>query len=453
MELLGHDRAGGGLTGTGESGGRHGRSLHRGRDLAASHADPRRATGDRAAGLPAVGAGADRLPAGAAALDGAQDPEPLRLPAAGLDRPGTGVRIRAQRRQVHRYVHDATRATWSTSTSRSSDGSPTAAAGTIHGRSRRQDSNRRGSRDRLRLHPQRRRRPHPPGLQRDARRRTQGDRRRVLVPRQRVLRRPPASPSSAVLTDNGSCYRSKLFAQTLGDSDHAQADPALPTPDQRQGRAVQPDPARGMGLRPALPLRSRTRRRLPRLAPHLQSPPRPHRTRRQVTSRPRAQPVWTEHLDPGRGQAQCTGGRCAAVRVASGRRRARRRRAGPRSAAAVPSQEERAATTTPRPVQRLAFTPPVLSGSCSPKAGEREDHAVEAHQRTDDVADVEEPRLVGLAGGVVRGCLSDMVTPFSEDEVEDDDHREGDAGERERALVPRHAASFGSVRSSRGVSE
>ena len=56
------------------------------------------------------------------------------------------------------------------------------------------------------------------------------------------------------------------------------------------------DPARGMGLRPRVPLRSRPRSRLPRLAPSLQSPPRPHRTQRQVTSRPRAQPVRTEHL-------------------------------------------------------------------------------------------------------------------------------------------------------------
>lgn len=49
-------------------------------------------------------------------------------------------------------------------------------------------------------------------------------------------------------------------------------------------------PLRGMGLRPDLPQRSRTRRRLPRLAIHLQ-PPRPHRTRRHHTSQPRHQPV------------------------------------------------------------------------------------------------------------------------------------------------------------------
>ncbi len=52
-----------------------------------------------------------------------------------------------------------------------------------------------------------------------------------------------------------------------------------------------------MGLRPTLPLRSRARRRVPGLPPHLQSPPRPHRTQGRLTSRPRTQPLWTEHLD------------------------------------------------------------------------------------------------------------------------------------------------------------
>ena len=37
----------------------------------------------------------------------------------------------------------------------------------------------------------------------------------VLATRPRLLRRATASPCSAVLTDNGSCYRSKLWAKTL----------------------------------------------------------------------------------------------------------------------------------------------------------------------------------------------------------------------------------------------
>ena len=46
-----------------------------------------------------------------------------------------------------------------------------------------------------------------------------------------------------VLTDNGSCYRSKLFAQTLGPGIKDE-DPAIPAPNQRESRAVQPHPGR-----------------------------------------------------------------------------------------------------------------------------------------------------------------------------------------------------------------
>ncbi len=85
---------------------------------------------------------------------------------------------------------------------------------------------------------------------------------------------------------------------------HTQMDPPLPAANQRQSRTVQPHPARRMGLHHHLPLRSRTRRRPPRLAAHLQSPPRPHRTRRPTTSKPRTQPVRTEQLG---GPRQCDG--------------------------------------------------------------------------------------------------------------------------------------------------
>src|SRR5690606_19844857 len=71
---------------------------------------------------------------------------------------------------------------------------------------------------------------------------------------------------------------------------------SLPAPDQRESGAIQPHHAPGMGLRPPLLIRSRTRRRLPRLPPSLQSPPRPHRTQRRLTRQPRTQPVWAEHL-------------------------------------------------------------------------------------------------------------------------------------------------------------
>ena len=63
--------------------------------------------------------------------------------------------------------------------------------------------------------------------------------------------------------------------------------PALSAPDQRQSGAIPPHPGRRMGLRPALPQRRRTLRGVPTLATHLQSPPRPHRTRRPTTRHPR----------------------------------------------------------------------------------------------------------------------------------------------------------------------
>src|SRR5699024_873062 len=48
---------------------------------------------------------------------------------------------------------------------------------------------------------------------------------------------------------------------------------------------------------PPLPQRGRARRRLPRLPPSLQSPPRPHRTQGRLTRQPRTQPPWSVHLE------------------------------------------------------------------------------------------------------------------------------------------------------------
>ena len=61
-----------------------------------------------------------------------------------------------------------------------------------------------------------------------------------------------------VLTDNGSCYRSQLWRSelaTTGVTDkRTRPTNRKPTANQRQGRTVQPHPARGMGLRPPLPV-------------------------------------------------------------------------------------------------------------------------------------------------------------------------------------------------------
>ena len=68
-----------------------------------------------------------------------------------------------------------------------------------------------------------------------------------------------------VMTDNGSCYKSFAFRQSL-QATRPQAHPhqALHAQDQRQGRALHPDRAARMGLRSRLPqLRPATRQQLP----------------------------------------------------------------------------------------------------------------------------------------------------------------------------------------------
>src|SRR5690606_19547141 len=82
-----------------------------------------------------------------------------------------------------------------------------------------------------------------------------------------------------VLTDNGSCYRSKLFAHTLGPTSPKRF-PPLPPANQRQGRAIQLHPQPAMGLRPDLLLRSSPRSDLSEVVASLQPPQTPHRHRR-----------------------------------------------------------------------------------------------------------------------------------------------------------------------------
>lgn len=61
---------------------------------------------------------------------------------------------------------------------------------------------------------------------------------------------------TAVMTDNGSCYRSKVFAQALGPGvgagREAPAHPTVSTSDQWESRTVQPDVVAGMGVREGL---------------------------------------------------------------------------------------------------------------------------------------------------------------------------------------------------------
>jgi hypothetical protein len=73
----------------------------------------------------------------------------------------------------------------------------------------------------------------------------------------------------------------------------SQEDPPLPSADQREGRAIQPHPQPGMGLRRYLLLRRGPRSDLPELAASLQSASTPHRHQGQDTDRPptRSQPA------------------------------------------------------------------------------------------------------------------------------------------------------------------
>ena len=102
-----------------------------------------------------------------------------------------------------------------------------------------------------------------------------------------------------VLSDNGFCYRGKLFNEALAETPHhPQVLPALPAPDQRQGRALPPHPARGVGLRPALLPGVGPHPRTCTLAPPLQPSPGAHRHRRSA-HQPRHQPPEGTQLERG----------------------------------------------------------------------------------------------------------------------------------------------------------
>lgn len=95
--------------------------------------------------------------------------------------------------------------------------------------------------------------------------------------------------------------RAELSLSRLGDvqhhpTDHGQTHQGVPTPDQREGRALPADHARRMGVRPGLRLGDLTSQGPAPLVASLQSPPRTHRTRRQTPDHPRDQRPRAEHL-------------------------------------------------------------------------------------------------------------------------------------------------------------
>ena len=132
---------------------------------------------------------------------------------------------------------------------------------------------------------------------------------------------------------------------------------ALPTPDQRQSRALQPDPPERVGLCPALSLRGRQDPSPGHLAPHVQPSSAPHRHRR-TTRQPCQQRGWAEHLAAPRGQQPDWPG--------AARRGANRRARLPRTPRAVGTDAP--GRPTPRPG---TGRPPVPSITCCLRASVR----------------------------------------------------------------------------------
>ena len=128
------------------------------------------------------------------------------------------------------------------------------------------------------------------------RRRDARDRRRVLGPGPGLLRRPRHHGRTGADRQRLAATAPAL-APTPSPSGHqAQADPALPAADQRQGRNGSTAPCSTNG-----PTRGSTPARQPaeppcQLATPLQPPPAPHRTRRPPTHQPVHQPLRAEQL-------------------------------------------------------------------------------------------------------------------------------------------------------------
>ena len=110
-----------------------------------------------------------------------------------------------------------------------------------------------------------------------------------------------------VLSDNGGCYRSLPLARDLRRArHHPEADPALPTADQRQDRALPPHPGRGLGVQEVLQLRVSPTRRSASMGPRVQPPPAPLGHRQSA----HPSPGWTTWLGitPSRGKVPVPSG-------------------------------------------------------------------------------------------------------------------------------------------------
>ncbi len=101
-----------------------------------------------------------------------------------------------------------------------------------------------------------------------------------------------------VLTDNGSCYRSRDWRDSLAAAGitHKRTRPYRPRTNGKVERFNRTLLDEWAYARPYRSDTERTPRSVPRLSPLLQSPPRTHRTRRQTTRKPRPQPNEAIHL-------------------------------------------------------------------------------------------------------------------------------------------------------------
>ncbi|MDQ0904807.1 hypothetical protein QFZ22_000792 [Streptomyces canus] len=110
------------------------------------------------------------------------------------------------------------------------------------------------------------------------------------------------TPIHRVLTDNGSCYRSRAWAAALATTKtkHKRTRPYTPA-DEREGRTLQRDPGARVGLRPRLRLRARTPRRTRGLPQLLQPRGSAHRPRLVATDQPNFRQRLPRHLRPAAG--------------------------------------------------------------------------------------------------------------------------------------------------------
>ena len=100
-----------------------------------------------------------------------------------------------------------------------------------------------------------------------------------------------------VLTDNGSCYKSRLFAAALGDAKHRRTRPYRPQTNGKVERFNRTMLEEWAYVKPYASEEER-RTRLQCLLASLQSPPQPHRPWGQDPNQPCQQPGWSLHLDP-----------------------------------------------------------------------------------------------------------------------------------------------------------